>query len=464
MPLETLDNGKSFLEQRTKINAAVDEINSITDGTISGDIPVTATGTTTPRTLGDRFADVVNVKDFGAVGDGVTDDTAAIQASLNYAQNLGGNCTVDLNRGVYLKSDLSATLSLYGVDNVTITNGTILHDDKDTNPRRDLIAFNNCKNLVLSDLIIEGTLQEYQNETNQSQCLTGENLSNFHMEGVTIRNNRFMATAFNRVSGAIITGCTIENSLRDGFRFTRSTGIVVDGNYLKNVSDDCIALHSEDGEVELSSNHVVTNNNIIGCQGIKILGGKNVVVSSNNLTLCIRNPIQIKMATTFLAEGSTQVYSVNVTNNVITDSFGVYGSNYTILIGSDATRNVVVGSTPNITVAPYNTNYNNNVLITDLNGGTAGINVHGNMIRRTRPTGVAYSTFGFGQKLDRTASPIFTDPILTSDSFYTHGLQIEGPTRDFTISANHFSGIGSGRSCILGAGPIFLTVYNILIW
>jgi hypothetical protein len=44
-----------------------------------------ATGTPTARNLVTRGADIINVKDFGAVGDGVADDAPAIRAAFNFA-------------------------------------------------------------------------------------------------------------------------------------------------------------------------------------------------------------------------------------------------------------------------------------------------------------------------------------------------------------------------------------------
>lgn len=54
------------------------------------------------RTAQDKMREVVSVKDFGAVGDGVTDDTAAIQAALN-----SGCGSVYLPEGTYLFSTLT---------------------------------------------------------------------------------------------------------------------------------------------------------------------------------------------------------------------------------------------------------------------------------------------------------------------------------------------------------------------
>ena len=70
--------------------------NAVTEAKIA---PITTTGTTAPRNLQDRFADVVNVKDFGAVGDYTTDDTGAIQAAINSLPANGG--TIYLPSGRY---------------------------------------------------------------------------------------------------------------------------------------------------------------------------------------------------------------------------------------------------------------------------------------------------------------------------------------------------------------------------
>ena len=55
------------------------------------------------RTLANRFADPVNIKDFGAIGNNIADDTAAIQAAIDYAFSIGSS--------IYFPSGNFTTLS-----------------------------------------------------------------------------------------------------------------------------------------------------------------------------------------------------------------------------------------------------------------------------------------------------------------------------------------------------------------
>ena len=93
---------------------------------ISGDASgqlVTLAGATTARALGEHLAAVVNVRDFGAIGDGVSDDTAAFQAALTAAQARSCPVYVPASSNPYV---IGAGLVLDGVRLIGDGPGSIL--------------------------------------------------------------------------------------------------------------------------------------------------------------------------------------------------------------------------------------------------------------------------------------------------------------------------------------------------
>jgi len=115
------------------------------------------------RTAQSKMRESVSVLDFGAVGDGVTNDTAAIQAALNYAATLTG-CTVLMPAGTYLvTSTLSFTghsTQLVGVGrgiiptSYALSNGGTQITYTGTNT---VISFNGKQYCQVSDLTIRST-------------------------------------------------------------------------------------------------------------------------------------------------------------------------------------------------------------------------------------------------------------------------------------------------------------------
>jgi len=66
-----------------------------------------ATGAPALRTLPDRLSEVVNVKDWGAVGNRINNDTPKIQAAIDYCININRGGKIFFPSGIYLVSNLA---------------------------------------------------------------------------------------------------------------------------------------------------------------------------------------------------------------------------------------------------------------------------------------------------------------------------------------------------------------------
>jgi hypothetical protein len=222
--------GVGGVDQMTVSNAGVVTANSfvgaISAGNISSSTAI-ATGSTTARTLANRFADVVNVKDFGAVGDGVTDDTAAIQAAIDSLGTIGG--IVQVPSGTYKVSsalNISSYINLKGSGAVSST----LLTNSSTNNVIYINGVSNSPGCTIEDLFFNSSVTR----------ISGSYIVSNSSNGTFIKNCK-MYSAFDGIS---ITGtsaqnikiedCQIDNTINYGINITgfnntspNTTGIVV---------------------------------------------------------------------------------------------------------------------------------------------------------------------------------------------------------------------------------------------
>lgn len=89
------------------------------------------------RTVDSRLSDYVSVKDFGAVGDGIADDTVAIRAAINSAEASSGllyipagtflvsSFTVALDSGLFCAFLINGDLTIDGVGTISSATGTV---------------------------------------------------------------------------------------------------------------------------------------------------------------------------------------------------------------------------------------------------------------------------------------------------------------------------------------------------
>ena len=165
--------GVGGVDQMTVSNAGVVTANSFVGLNSSN---VTATGSTTARTLASHFSDSVSPLNFGAIGNGTTDDRAALKLALESGRPVdGGGRTYGINGSLQpasFKGLRNCTLkqlnTASGGANITlrITNiGDFFIDnikvDRGNNPLSITTNINGFINNVSCGITIEGTTATY---------------------------------------------------------------------------------------------------------------------------------------------------------------------------------------------------------------------------------------------------------------------------------------------------------------
>lgn len=228
----------------------------------------------------------VSVKSYGAIGDGVNDDTQAIQKCLNENNN------VLFNDGIFLITD---TLNLKSNHNILGANATI------KSITDDVIGL--CGKNV-SNIIIDG-LTFKCNDVGDGGLLNAVKI--YYADNIIIRNLDVSTCKFG-IFVHNITNFTIENILFNQIRtdsYSNKDGIHINGNshygYIKNIKgttdDDMIALNADEvtwcfGDItNITIDGVYTiNNQEYGVkdstyQGIKLLALESKI-DNINITNC----------------------------------------------------------------------------------------------------------------------------------------------------------------------------------
>lgn len=189
----------------------------------------------------EQYYSVINVKQFGAAGDGVTDDRAAIQAALDYiVNNQGGSGTLYFPVGIY---KTGAGLSVSGLAEAMITadKGAKIRTEFDN---LDCLVIENSYDVIIQGLELDGNQPEQIKWGHQGLTIVNSKrmavrdcyIHDFADSGLISSSDRFSANPPTGVTqeDIIVSNCVFERCTQTSTTSGGSKNAVYTNNVFKN--------------------------------------------------------------------------------------------------------------------------------------------------------------------------------------------------------------------------------------
>jgi hypothetical protein len=226
---------------------------------------------------------VVNAKDHGAVGNGTTDDTAALTAAFNAAVAAGRICVIPPGTYQALDVPLPAGLSVRGYGART----TLRRPSTGTGGLSNVLRPNGS-NITIADLTLDGNragLAQGDNRGVIDGSVAGAN--NIVIERCTITEGAEKGIRFvNHGSGLVVRHCTITNMDEDAILVQQTTqdgdGVTIEGNAISGVTLGGILVRGSNDGTTWFQRRVVCANNRVQASGLCIeLWCEDVAITGN---------------------------------------------------------------------------------------------------------------------------------------------------------------------------------------
>ena len=427
------------------------------------------------RTVQNKLQESVSVKDFGAVGNGVADDTAAIQLAFTYARTLL-NPVVYFPAGTYL---VASTTTLYNLSSGMEVHGdgmdaTIIKWNASTSSTIALFAgaaSGSIDSATIRDLAIRGNHDTSGYLEQGCYPILVSSCNNLKIHRVKVTYSKTLSIATRSCFAVDVDGCVVQYSARDGINTANCNYVKITNNRVEFCDDDSIAGHTQTYDIA-DRGYVVTGNIIRFCQGMKFLGARAVTIVGNTIEFCMGQGISVvsQILGAPPSEGSAAEQGIVIVGNTIKNCFDRQyvdnlnqGAPY-ISIGGNAANQGALAAVPgrNVTstgaiVNPYPYYWTaKNASSTDPIADNYNLVICGNTFTRDIYPTAHISDLGCGVFYTRTGP---NDPVVVAAAYTQDAIAPSDKIYNAKIADNVITGTGAALN-LSPSGQFFNSVFE----